>query len=62
MALDYKMPETTEWAKQQNLHQPTLEYGREIYETVKKFQPKYEFALEVGCAWGRFYTGYLKRR
>lgn len=44
------MPEVTEWAKEQNLHEPTRSYGEEIYEIVKDF--KYENALEIGSAWG----------
>lgn len=48
----YKMPEKTDWAKVQNAHQETLEYGNEIYQIVKKLHPTYKEALEIGCAWG----------
>lgn len=48
--MSWKMPETTEWAKEQNLHEPTRSYGEEIYEIAK--QRPYKNALEIGSAWG----------
>lgn len=44
-----KLPEKTEWFKEQNLHQPTLEYANEIYNVVKEHG--YTKAMEVGCIW-----------
>lgn len=50
--MSWRMPPNTDWAIKQNSHPDTLEYGREIHETVKKFKSDYIKALEIGCAWG----------
>lgn len=50
--MSWRMPENTEWAIKQNLHKPTVEYGREIFELVNKLKPDYKDALEIGAAWG----------
>ena len=34
--VDWKLPESTEWFKEQNAHKPTLSYAQEIYEVVKE--------------------------
>jgi len=48
--MTFKLPEKTEWFKEQNLHAKTLEYAQEIHKIVA--QHKYKKALEVGCIWG----------
>jgi len=53
MNYNWRMPETTGWAKEQNLHEATLEYGNELYEIVKEHGfHKGDLAIEIGCAWG----------
>lgn len=48
--MSWKMPENTDWAKAQNLHEATRSYGQEIYEIAK--QRPHIKALEIGSAWG----------
>lgn len=48
--MSFKLPEKTDWFREQNLHKPTLEYAQEINAVVKKYG--YEQALEIGCIWG----------
>lgn len=46
----WRLPETTDWATQQNKHEPTRSYGEEVFEVVSELKPK--ACLEIGCAWG----------
>ena len=49
----WKLPENTDYMKEQNLHGDTLLYANEIYELVKKHGfNQGDLALEIGCAWG----------
>jgi len=48
--MKWKLPEKTDWIKKQNQHEPTRSYAEEIYKIVQKFP--YEYALEIGSAWG----------
>lgn len=43
-------PTKTEWMKKQMEHEPTREWSEDISRLVTKFP--YEYALEIGCAWG----------
>lgn len=46
----YKLPEKSDWFKEQNQHVPTLEYAQEIHSVVSG--TRYKKALEIGCIWG----------
>lgn len=46
----YKLPEKSDWFKEQNQHAPTLEYAQEIHAVVS--DTRYKKALEIGCIWG----------
>lgn len=53
--MKWMMPENTQWAKEQNAHEPTRSYGQEIYDLTKDFINDYDKpvrALEIGAAWG----------
>lgn len=47
--MTFTLPQTTDWMKEQMLHEPTYRYSKEIYGVVKDFP--YESALEIGCIW-----------
>lgn len=44
------MPEKTDWAIEQNKHEPTRSYGQEIHEIAQ--QRPHKDMLEIGSAWG----------
>lgn len=46
------MPETSEWAKEQNAHEPTRSYGEELFRACVELFPSPFKALEIGAAWG----------
>lgn len=53
------MPENTDWAIEQNKHEPTRSYGEEIFNVVKDIfylngtkGTEDINVLEIGCAWG----------
>lgn len=51
----WEMPEKTDWAKQQNAHEPTRAYGEDIFNAVRAWgagDGKYVKILEIGAAWG----------
>lgn len=48
----WKLPENTDYMKEQNNHIPTREYAQEIYNIVSSHAKDYKVALEIGCAWG----------
>lgn len=47
--MSFKLPEKTDWFKEQNQHKPTLEYAQEIYGVVEEHG--FNRALEIGCIW-----------
>lgn len=53
---DWQMPESTDWAIEQNQHTPTLLYGRTINYIFNTFMPPTDkpifHVLEIGSAWG----------
>jgi len=48
--MSFRLPETSDWFKEQNQHAPTLEYAQEIHQVVNDYG--YKKAMEVGCIWG----------
>lgn len=46
----YKLPEKTDWMREQNLHEPTRSYAEEIKDIAN--QRPHNLALEIGSAWG----------
>lgn len=48
--MPFKLPEKTDWMREQNQHGPTLEYAQEINAVVEEHG--FTKALEIGCIWG----------
>ena len=48
--MKWKLPQKTDWMKDQMAHEPTRTYAEDIYNLAGKFMP--QKALEVGCMWG----------
>lgn len=46
----WRLPEKTDWMREQNLHEPTRSYAQEIFEVVR--ERPHSQALEIGSAWG----------
>ena len=46
----WKLPESTDYMIEQNLHEPTRSYGQEIFEVAS--ERPHKKMLEIGSAWG----------